>query len=113
MGAAAAVGHMTIPSLAGFVIARLGYDAMMALLCALNFVGFVLTTIVVLHLRANFTPLGFSPNSNSPECVPLHPAEAGAAKRWADTDDGGGEREGGNGVAHRRHDCDRDEAVAV
>ena len=77
LGAFAAIGHMTVPSLAGAAIDRHGYAALMPLLCALNGVGLALLTAVarrrtatlpapphslhshasalqVLHLRANF-----------------------------------------------------------
>jgi len=67
LGAFAAIGHMTVPSLAGAAIDRHGYAALMPLLCALNGIGLALLTAVArrrtatlpapphsLHLRANF-----------------------------------------------------------
>jgi len=46
LGAFAAIGHMTVPSLAGAAIDRHGYAALMPLLCALNGVGLALLTAV-------------------------------------------------------------------
>lgn len=107
MGAAAAIGHMTIPSLAGVCIDRLGYDSLMPLLCALNAIGFGLTVAVVIHLRWNFQT---REQGAAHEGVPLR---VGESKRRADQN--GGTRDGGEGLngTHRRHDCERVEAVAI
>lgn len=110
MGAAAAIGHMTIPSLAGVCIDRIGYDSLMPLLCALNAVGLGLTALVVVHLRRNFhTRESGSPHSEPGSVVPLR---IGAGKRWADPAGGARDDQGPNST-HRRHDCDRVDAVAI
>jgi fucose permease len=115
MGAAAAIGHMTIPTLAGLCLDRIGYDSLMPLLCAINAIGFGLTTAVVVHLRRNFQPRDREPDgaanfaAKQSLVAPLH---MGVGKRWEDQ--GGGAREGErtNGK-HRWHDGDRVGVVAL
>jgi len=115
MGAAAAIGHMTIPSLAGMSIDRLGYDSLLPLLAVINSVGFVLTAMVVLHLHASFQPVGSTSTlpPGSPETIPLNPFKAGTAKRSADLEGDGWELQNGRNGTHRRHDIDREEAIAI
>lgn len=59
MSAAAAVGHMTLPNLTGIAIQHtaLQYDALIWLVGGASLVGLILTSIVVVHLGRNFTPV--------------------------------------------------------
>ena len=58
MGMAAAMGHMSLPNLAGIVIhsTDAGYDGLVYLCGVGHVVGFALLLAVVLHLRNNFEP---------------------------------------------------------
>ena len=58
VGMSAALGHMSLPNLAGVVIhsTEAGYDGLVYICGVGNVLGFALLTVVVLHLQQNFEP---------------------------------------------------------
>ncbi|EOD26381.1 hypothetical protein EMIHUDRAFT_205390 [Emiliania huxleyi CCMP1516] len=91
LGAFAAIGHMTVPSLAGAAIDRHGYAALMPLLCALNGVGLALLT-AARRIASEWSP---SPRGNS-----ALDGGSSSGEDWAEA--GQGERQRLLGGASRR-----------